>query len=219
MKFQVDGRSLNVTSLNKVLYPSTGTTKADVMHYYLSVAEVMIPQVTRRPVTRKRWPDGVEGESFFRKDLEDSAPEWVTVGEIEHSTSVNRYPLVDAPSTLAWFAQVAALELHTPQWRFAPDGSHANPDRMVLDLDPGPGVTMAQTAQVALWCREILEKSPFALRLMKASFNAGEDGMAGLQQLAHDTNLLFYGNEEAREGREAYKEKRRPEFERFPRRP
>lgn len=69
------------------------------------------------------------------------------------------------------------------------------------------------------WCREILEKSPFALRLMKASFNAGEDGMAGLQQLAHDTNLLFYGNEEAREGREAYKEKRRPEFERFPRRP
>ncbi|MCT2153720.1 ATP-dependent DNA ligase [Corynebacterium sanguinis] len=157
MKFQVDGRSLNVTSLNKVLYPSTGTTKADVMHYYLSVAEVMIPQVTRRPVTRKRWPDGVEGESFFRKDLEDSAPEWVTVGEIEHSTSVNRYPLVDAPSTLAWFAQVAALELHTPQWRFAPDGSHANPDRMVLDLDPGPGVTMAQTAQVALWCREILD--------------------------------------------------------------
>ncbi|QPK83930.1 ATP-dependent DNA ligase [Corynebacterium qintianiae] len=157
MKFQVDGRSLNVTSLDKVLYPSTGTTKADVMHYYLSVAEVMIPQVTRRPVTRKRWPDGVEGESFFRKDLEESAPEWVTVGEIEHSTSVNRYPLVDAPSTLAWFAQVAALELHTPQWRFAPDGSHANPDRMVLDLDPGPGVTMAQTAQVALWCREILD--------------------------------------------------------------
>lgn len=74
-------------------------------------------------------------------------------------------------------------------------------------------------SETVKWCREILEKSPFALRLMKASFNAGEDGMAGLQQLAHDTNLLFYGNEEAREGREAYKEKRRPEFERFPRRP
>ncbi len=73
-------------------------------------------------------------------------------------------------------------------------------------------------SETVKWCREILEKSPFALRLMKASFNAGEDGMAGLQQLAHDTNLLFYGNEEAREGREAYKEKRRPEFERFPRR-
>ncbi|MDX6323773.1 MAG: naphthoate synthase [Nocardioidaceae bacterium] len=68
------------------------------------------------------------------------------------------------------------------------------------------------------WCREMLELSPFALRLMKASFHAAEDGYAGLQQLAHDANLLFYANEEAKEGREAYKAKRRPEFERFPRR-
>ncbi len=68
------------------------------------------------------------------------------------------------------------------------------------------------------WCREMLDKSPFALRLMKASFNAAEDGWAGIQQLAHDANLLFYASEEAREGREAYKEKRRPDFDRFPRR-
>lgn len=73
-------------------------------------------------------------------------------------------------------------------------------------------------SETVKWCREMLEKSPFAIRLMKASFNAGQDGMAGLQQLAHDTNLLFYSNDEAREGREAYKEKRRAEFERFPRR-
>jgi naphthoate synthase len=69
------------------------------------------------------------------------------------------------------------------------------------------------------WCREMLALSPFALRLVKASFNADEDGMAGIQQLAHDTNLLFYGSEEAREGREAYKEKRRPDFGQFPKRP
>ncbi|NDV05256.1 1,4-dihydroxy-2-naphthoyl-CoA synthase [Rhodococcus sp. IEGM 248] len=68
------------------------------------------------------------------------------------------------------------------------------------------------------WCREMLELSPFALRLMKASFNAAEDGMAGIQQLAHDANLLFYSTDEAKEGREAYKAKRRPEFEKFPRR-
>ncbi|MCW2979191.1 MAG: menB [Solirubrobacterales bacterium] len=68
------------------------------------------------------------------------------------------------------------------------------------------------------WCREMLALSPFALRLVKASFNAHEDGYAGIQQLAHDTNLLFYGNEEAKEGREAYKEKRRPDFGKFPRR-
>ncbi|MDH6679199.1 naphthoate synthase [Rhodococcus sp. LBL1] len=69
------------------------------------------------------------------------------------------------------------------------------------------------------WCREMLQLSPFALRLMKASFNAAEDGMAGIQQLAHDANLLFYATDEAKEGREAYKAKRRPEFEKFPRRP
>jgi naphthoate synthase len=69
------------------------------------------------------------------------------------------------------------------------------------------------------WCREMLALSPFALRLLKASFHASEDGAAGIQQLAHDTNLLFYGSEEAQEGREAYKEKRRPDFGRFPKRP
>jgi naphthoate synthase len=74
-------------------------------------------------------------------------------------------------------------------------------------------------AETVQWCREMLALSPFALRLVKASFNAHEDGYAGIQQLAHDANLLFYGSEEAKEGREAYKEKRRPDFSRFPRRP
>ncbi len=74
-------------------------------------------------------------------------------------------------------------------------------------------------AETVKWCREMLALSPFALRLVKSSFNAHEDGYTGMQQLAHDTNLLFYGSDEAREGREAYKEKRAPDFERFPRRP
>ena len=73
--------------------------------------------------------------------------------------------------------------------------------------------------ETVAWCREMLQLSPFALRLLKASFNAAEDGMAGLQQLAHDTNLLFYASDEAREGREAYKEKRSPDFGKFPKRP
>jgi naphthoate synthase len=73
--------------------------------------------------------------------------------------------------------------------------------------------------ETVAWCREMLELSPFALRLVKASFNAHEDGYAGIQQLAHDTNLLFYASDEAREGREAYKEKRKPDFSKFPRRP
>jgi len=80
-------------------------------------------------------------------------------------------------------------------------------------------VPLAQLeAETVKWCEEMLENSPFALRLLKASFNAAEDGLTGIQQLAHDANLLFYGSEEAQEGRNAYREKRKPEFERFPRR-
>ena len=156
-KVRVGGRELTVSNLDKVLYPETGTTKADVMRYYLAVADVLIPQARLRPITRKRWPEGVGADSFFRKDLEDSAPEWIPTGEIQHTTSVNAYPLLDDPATLAWLAQVAALELHAPQWRFGADGKPQNPDRLVLDLDPGPGVELQDTAEVALMCREILE--------------------------------------------------------------
>jgi naphthoate synthase len=73
--------------------------------------------------------------------------------------------------------------------------------------------------ETVAWCREMLQLSPFALRLLKASFNASEDGMAGVQQLAHDANLLFYASDEAREGRDAYRDKRRPDFGKFPKRP
>lgn len=156
-EYSVGGRTLTVSNLDKVLYPATGTTKADVMQYYLEVADVLIPQVARRPVTRKRFPDGVEAEPFFRKDLEDSAPEWIPFGILAHKESTNRYPLAEEPAVLAWFAQVAALELHTPQWRFGEHGYPDNPDRLVLDLDPGPGVGLAQCAEVARWCKEILD--------------------------------------------------------------
>lgn len=154
-----------MSSLDKVLYPATGTTKTDVMHYYLTVAGVIIPQITGRPVTRKRWVDGVgtadePGEVFFAKDLEESAPDWVPTGTIRHKTTTNHYPLIDAtcgPAVLAWFSQVAALELHTPQWRFGDNGQPRNPDRLVLDLDPGEGVGLPECAEVARWCREILD--------------------------------------------------------------
>lgn len=156
-EYTLGGRTLTVSNLDKVLYPETGTTKADVMQYYLEVADVLIPQVSRRPVTRKRFPDGVEGESFFRKDLESSAPDWLPFGILAHKESTNRYPLAEEPAVLAWFAQVAALELHTPQWCFGEHGYPDNPDRLVLDLDPGPGVGLAECAEVARWCKDILD--------------------------------------------------------------
>ncbi|XKH57242.1 ATP-dependent DNA ligase [Citricoccus nitrophenolicus] len=159
--YTVGEHQLSVSSLDKVLYPATGTTKAEVMQYFLAVADVLIPQVAQRPVTRKRWVDGVgtaekPGQVFFRKDLEDSAPSWIPTGRIAHSDHTNTYPLANEPAVLAWFAQVAALELHTPQWRFGRNGRPRNPDRLVLDLDPGEGVGLADCAEVARWCRDIL---------------------------------------------------------------
>lgn len=161
-KFQVGERWLSVSNLDKVLYPEAGTTKAEVIHYYLAVAGAILPLLRGRPVTRKRWVDGVgtadePGQVFFRKDLEDSAPTWIPTGKITHSSGVNRYPIAEEPAVLAWFAQVAALELHVPQWRFGRNGQPRTPDRLVLDLDPGEGVGLAECAEVARWCREILQ--------------------------------------------------------------
>lgn len=163
---EIAGRQLKVSNLDKVLYPETGTTKADVLSYFADVAHVLIPQAAWRPATRKRWVNGVgtahaPGQVFFRKDLEDSAPAWVPREKITHKDHVNTYPMVNEPAVLAWFGQVAALEIHTPQWRFGPNGKPANPDRLVLDLDPGEGAGLRECAQTALLCRELLTQMQF----------------------------------------------------------
>ncbi|MCU1407898.1 MAG: ATP-dependent ligase [Glaciihabitans sp.] len=157
----VGGHRITLTNLDKVLYPETGTTKAEVAAYYAAVAEVMIPHVRDRPATRKRWVNGVgtadkAGQVFFQKNLDDATPDWVTRRTIEHSDHSNEYPLVNNVATLTWLAQIAALEIHVPQWRFRRDGTARNPDRMVLDLDPGPGVGLAECAEVARLARTIL---------------------------------------------------------------
>ncbi|MBD3941698.1 ATP-dependent DNA ligase [Microbacterium sp. NEAU-LLC] len=158
---RIDGRRLRLTNLGKVLYPETGTTKGEVIDYYTRIAPLLIPHVVGRPVTRKRWPDGVGTEDdpgmvFFAKDLERGAPSWVRRMPIPHSTGTKEYPLVGDVPTLVYLAQVASLELHVPQWRFAPDGGRGPADRLVLDLDPGPGVGLAECAAVAGWARTIL---------------------------------------------------------------
>ncbi|MFJ6652090.1 ATP-dependent DNA ligase [Microbacterium sp. NPDC091313] len=170
---RIEGRRLRLTNLDKVLYPETGTTKGEVIDYYTRVASVLIPHVTGRPVTRKRWPDGVgtatePGMEFFAKDLEAGAPDWVARRPIPHSSGTKDYPLIGDLPTLVYLAQVASLELHVPQWRFSASaseqterrfdaaGGRGNPDRLVLDLDPGPGVGLAECADVARRAREIL---------------------------------------------------------------
>jgi bifunctional non-homologous end joining protein LigD len=160
----VGGHRITLTNLDKVLYPETGTTKADVASYYATVAEVMIPHVRDRPATRKRWVHGVgtadePGQVFFQKNLDEGTPDWIPRGTLEHTSHNNDYPLVNNLATLTWLAQIAALEIHVPQWRFARSGSPHNPDRLVLDLDPGPGVGLSECAEVARFARSILQGS------------------------------------------------------------
>ncbi len=159
----IDGHRLKLTNLDKVLYPETGTTKADVLDYYARVASALIPHARNRPATRKRWVHGVgtdddPGEMFFQKNLDErSTPQWVARRELQHSDHVNTYPLVNDLATLTWLGQIAALEIHVPQWQFGRTGARKNPDRLVLDLDPGPGAGLQECAEVARWARAILK--------------------------------------------------------------
>ena len=157
----VDGHRIKLTNLDKVMYPETGTTKGEVLDYYARVADVLVPHAEHRPLTRKRYVHGVgteehPGQMFFQKNLEDAAPGWIAHRSIQHRDHVNDYPLLNDRATLIWFAQLAALELHVPQWRFGRTGTRRNPDRIVFDLDPGDGVGLAECAEVARWVRAIL---------------------------------------------------------------
>lgn len=151
---------MRLSNAEKVLYPDTGatpaTTKADVFSYYTAIAPFMLPHIVGRPVTRKRWPNGVGQPSFFEKDLASSAPDWLPRRRIEHKSRYVTYPLIDTSVALAWIAQQAALEVHVPQWRFA--GENPGPaTRLVFDLDPGEGVVLSQLAQVARAVRDVLD--------------------------------------------------------------
>ncbi|QDG90533.1 ATP-dependent DNA ligase [Pseudarthrobacter sp. NIBRBAC000502770] len=161
-RVRVAGRELTLTNLDKIIYPETGTTKADVLAYYAAVAHVLIPAAANRPATRKRWVNGVgtadkPGEVFFQKDLEDSAPGWLPRAAITHKDRTIHYPLVNDAATLTWFGQINSLEIHVPQWRVDSHGNQLNPDRLVLDLDPGEGAGLPECREVALLARAILE--------------------------------------------------------------
>jgi bifunctional non-homologous end joining protein LigD len=141
-----------LTNPRKVLYPLTGTTKADVLAHYRAVAAVMLPHLEGRPVTMVRWPDGVEKPSFFEKDVSRHAPSWIRterVGTPGGRSESADFPLIESEEGLAWAANLAALELHVPQWRVGPRGGRQTPDLVVFDLDPGEGTTVVECCRVA----------------------------------------------------------------------
>ncbi len=157
-ELEVDGRTISLTHLDRVLYPDTGTRKYDVIAYYVGIADAILPHLAARPVTRKRWPSGTGTEPFFEKTMPAGAPDWIPRFTIAHSTEDKVYPVASSAAVLVWMAQMAALELHVPQWRIdLSEGTGARRTaRLVLDLDPGPDVPLSQCAQVALTIRDVL---------------------------------------------------------------
>ena len=162
------GPQVKLTNPDKILYPPAGrrrkgVTKAEVFDYYTNIADVMVPHIAGRAVTRKRWPNGVDDLSFFEKQLASSAPDWLPRASVTHRSGTTTYPIIDSATALAWIAQQAALEVHVPQWRFVAEwtrsGEELNPGpatRLVFDLDPGEGVKMAQLTEVARAVRDLI---------------------------------------------------------------
>jgi bifunctional non-homologous end joining protein LigD len=153
---EIQGRNLKLSNLEKVLYPATGFTKKDVIDYYARIAPALLPHLSGRALTRKRYPDGVEGEPFFEKNAPMHKPDWVKTAPIwsGRNRRTVHYVLADDMATLIWLANLAALELH-PSLALAKDIEC--PTAMVFDLDPGPPANIVQCCQVATWLREIFE--------------------------------------------------------------
>lgn len=158
----IDGHRIKLTSLDRVVYPSTGTTKGECIDYFEAIAPTLTKYTRDRPATRKRWMNGVgtakePGDSFFHKNLDDDAPSWIRSYAIRHENHTNRYPILDDAASLVWFAQRGTLEFHVPQWRFRSGGGHQPPDRLVLDLDPGAGAGLHECVRVAHWAHDLLD--------------------------------------------------------------
>ncbi|USX54270.1 non-homologous end-joining DNA ligase [Lentzea sp. HUAS12] len=159
---RVEGRTVKLTNLEKVLYPGFGFTKGEVIDYYTRIAPVLLPHLKDRPVTLKRFPNGVDGKWFFEKNAPEHRPEWVRTMRLESpgSTKGNEtvnYVMVDELATLVWLANLAALELHVPQWTVGPRGGKRDPDLLVFDLDPGAPATVVECARVAQLIRVVLD--------------------------------------------------------------
>ncbi|MGH9057426.1 MAG: non-homologous end-joining DNA ligase [Acidimicrobiales bacterium] len=146
----VGDRTLKLSNLDKVLWPSTGFTKGGLIDYYARVADVMVPHLQGRPITLRRWPDGVDGGSFYEKNCPSHRPPWVEavrMGEVH-------YCLLDEPAALVWVANLAAIELH-PGLARAP--ALDSPTSVVFDLDPGPPADVLTCARVAMLLRATLD--------------------------------------------------------------
>ncbi|HEX4697075.1 MAG TPA: non-homologous end-joining DNA ligase [Candidatus Udaeobacter sp.] len=169
----VEGKKLAVSNLNKVLYPKAGFTKGQVIDYYIRIAPVLLPHLKDRPLTMKRYPNGVDGEFFYEKNCPSHRPNWVQTAKVwsEGNQRIMHYCLANDLPTLVWAANLADLELHTSLSR---KNKVDRPTMMVFDLDPGPPADIVQCCQVGIWLRDLLAR-------MKLKSWAKTSGSKGLQ--------------------------------------
>jgi len=158
----IEGRDLELSNLDKVMYPAAGFTKGEVIDYYTRIAPVMLPHLADRAVTRIRYPNGVDGAHFFEKNRPGGTPSWVRLATLPVPGSTMRretvdFVVVDDLPTLVWLANLAALELHTPQWKI-----DADPDLLVVDLDPGAPAGLRECCAVAVLMRDRLAEDGVA---------------------------------------------------------
>ena len=171
-ELNVAGKKLSVSNLDKVLYPKAGFTKGEVIDYYIRIAPVLLPHLKDRPLTMKRYPDGVEGEFFYEKNCPSHRPSWVKTAKVwsEGNNRTMEYCLANDLPTLVWAANLADLELHTSLSR---KSKIDRPTMMVFDLDPGPPADIVQCCQVGLWLRDLLAK----LKLESFAKTSGSKGL------------------------------------------
>jgi bifunctional non-homologous end joining protein LigD len=157
----VDGRQLPLTNLAKVLYPDAAFTKAEIIDYYTRVSPFLLPHLRDRPLTAKRYPNGVTGQFFFEKNAPRHAPEWIRRARLPvPGSTMDReaidFAIVNDLPSLVYYGNQAALELHIPQWRVTEDDEALPPDLLVFDLDPGAPATIVECCRVAaLLCAEL----------------------------------------------------------------
>ncbi|MGY2702185.1 MULTISPECIES: non-homologous end-joining DNA ligase [unclassified Nocardioides] len=171
VRVDVEGRTLTISNLHKVLYPRTGTTKGEVLSYYAQVAPVLLPHLSGRCVTRIRWPHGVQDKSFFEKNVPGGTPSWVHTAKVPttgsraaSSSDTLVFPIVDDLATLTWLVNLAALELHVHQWTVDGKDRPRGADRVVIDLDPGEPAGLHECCQVALLVRDRLAERDLVAR-------------------------------------------------------
>jgi bifunctional non-homologous end joining protein LigD len=170
-QLEIDGRTVDVSNLDKVFYPKTGFTKGQVIDYYVKISPYLLPHLKGRPVTLKRYPNGVEGLFFYEKQIPPSHPEWVKTTNVKRKDgSEINYCVFDSLPVLVWAANLADLELHTFLHR-AP--AIQTPTALAFDLDPGPPADIVLCCQVGLWLKELFEK----LKLKSFAKTSGSKGL------------------------------------------